>query len=90
MPAAIPCAVYRCSKQAEMYLYLRPDLTPETLPAELLKHTGRLTHVMDLDLATRKLARVDTAKVTAKLQDAGYYLQMPPNGQIAGHLHFGD
>ena len=86
----IPCAVYRCSKQVEMYLYLRPDLKPETLPAELLKRMGQLTHVMDIDLAQRKLARVDAAKVAEKLKEPGYYIQMPPNGHITGHLYFGD
>lgn len=86
----IPSAVYRCSKQAEMYLYLRPDIKPETLPPELLKRMGTLTHVMDVDLAQRKLARVDSAKVAEKLLDPGYYIQMPPNGQITGHLYFGD
>lgn len=86
----IPCAVYRCSKQAEMYLYLRPDIKPETLPPELLKRMGTLTHVMDIDLAQRKLARVDNAKVIGKLGETGYYIQMPPDGHITGHLYFGD
>lgn len=88
--AKIPCAVYRCSKQVEMYLYLRPDLKPESLPAELLKRMGQLTHVMDIDLSQRKLARVDAAKVAEKLGESGYYIQMPPNGHITGHLYFGD
>lgn len=88
--AKIPCAVYRCSKQMEMYLYLRPDLKPESLPPELLKRMGQLTHVMDIDLSQRKLARVDAAKVAEKLAESGYYIQMPPNGHITGHLYFGD
>lgn len=87
---AIPCAVYRCSKQMEMYLYLRPDLKPESLPAELLKRMGLLTHVMDVDLAQRKLARVENAKVIERLSEPGYYIQMPPSGHIDGHLYFGD
>lgn len=86
----IPCAVYRCSKQVEMYLYLRPDIKTETLPTELLKRMGQLTHVMDIDLSQRKLARVDATKVAEKLKETGYYIQMPPNGHITGHLHFGD
>lgn len=86
----IPCAVYRCSKQVEMYLYLRPDLKPESLPPELLKRMGLLTHVMDIDLAQRKLARVDNDKVIEKLREPGYYIQMPPSGHITGHLYFGD
>ena len=83
--------VYRCSKQVEMYLYLRAGLKPEGLPAPLLQRMGTLTHVMDLELKPGlKLARVDAAKVAEKLRDPGYYLQMPPDGHIKGHLYFGD
>jgi uncharacterized protein YcgL (UPF0745 family) len=85
------CAVYRCSKQQEMYLYLRGDLKPDILPPALLQRMGQLTHVMDLELTPqRKLARVDIARVSEKLRDPGYYLQMPPDGHIKGHLYFGD
>ena len=85
------CAIYRCGKQEEMYLYLRAGFKPEELPAPLLQRVGKLTHVMDLELTPeRKLARVDVNKVAEKLRDPGYYLQMPPDGHIKGHLHFGD
>jgi uncharacterized protein len=85
------CTIYRCSKQAEMYLYLRAELAPETLPEALRQRAGRLTRVMDLQLsADRKLARVDVRKVMERVAAEGWYLQLPPNGQMHGHLHFGD
>jgi uncharacterized protein YcgL (UPF0745 family) len=85
------CTVYRCARQTEMYLYLRADLKPEGLPEGLRKITGALTEVMKLDLSgERKLARVDKAKVIEAMTTPGYFLQMPPDGHIKAHLHFGD
>ena len=88
MPA---CVVYRCSKQQEMYLYLRAGLVPETLPEPLLARTGRLTEVMRIELSPqRRLARVDVNRVIEQLAGPGFYLQMPPNGQIQVQLNEGE
>ena len=85
------CLIYRCGKQEEMYLYTRTDFKTDALPEALLKRTGKLTQVMTLSLtAERKLARVDVANVMQKLTEQGYYLQMPPDGHLHAHLHFGD
>jgi hypothetical protein len=88
---SISCVVYRCSRQEEMYLYLRADLPPEALPENLRRLTGRLTRVMDLELTPeRRLARVEVAAVRTRLAGEGWYLQLPPQGQMHGHLHDGD
>lgn len=85
------CVIYRCAKQDEMYLYVRAGLSPDTLPEALRQRTGKLTEVMALQLTPqRKLARVDAARVLAKLAADGWYLQMPPDGHIKAHLYFGD
>lgn len=88
---SLTCTIYRCSKQAEMYLYLRSGFKIEALPPPLLQRTGKLTEVMTLELTPeRKLARVDAARVAGKLRETGYFLQLPPDGHINGHLYFGD
>lgn len=85
------CTVYRCSKQEEMYLYVSERTKPEDLPAGLLQLTGRLVQVMELELhPERALARVDVRQVMEKLVEPGYFLQMPPDGNVRGHLHDGD
>lgn len=84
------CIVYRCARQGEMYLYVRADLSADSLPQALLRITGRLTQVMELDLSKRRLARVDVDKVRQALHEPGYYLQMPPGGYLHGHLDDGD
>lgn len=85
------CRVYRCTRQPEMYLYVRDGLKPEQLPEALLARTGRLTEVMRLQLGPeRTLARVDVNKVIEQLGGPGYFLQLPPPEIINAHLHFGD
>lgn len=91
MIQALECVVHRCSKQNEMYLYVRANLKADELPAGLLARTGQLTPVMNLSLSPeRKLARVEVEKVIEKLRGQGYYLQMPPNGRIEAKLYAGD
>ena len=86
----VNCKIYRCSKRDEMYLYVRESKTIEALPAELLALVKELTHVMDLELSPqRKLAREDVNKVMDKLEQDGYFLQMPPD-PLKPDLHQGD
>ncbi len=87
----LDCIVYRCKKQAEMYLYVRADMETDDLPELLLRQVGALTQVMELSLSpASKLARADVSTVMQKLDADGFYLQMPPSGLINPHLHFGD
>ena len=89
MPQA--CVVYRCSKQPEMYVYLRPDLGAADLPPALAERTGRLTRVMELELSPeRRLARVDVNRVIEQLAGPGYFLQMPPNGIVHAWMNDAD
>lgn len=87
----VECHVFRCSRQNEMYVYLRADLKAEELPAELLQRLGRLSPVMRIVLhPQRKLARVEVTTVIERLRTIGWYLQMPPRDAVNAHLHFGD
>ncbi len=78
------CLIYRCSRKQEMYLYLPFQKNEEKLLAEvsgeLLKLTGKLEKVMELELTPeRKLARANVEEVMSSLKEKDYYLQMPPN-----------
>ncbi len=85
------CIVYRCGKQDEMYLYLRADLKLDDIPEPLRQRTGRLTEVMRLHLTPeRKLARVDVLRVVERLGSEGWYLQLPPDGQVRAWLNDSD
>lgn len=85
------CVVYRCKKQAEMYLFVRADVNTEALPAPLLRQVGELAQVMELSLTPEsKLARAKVPLVLEKLEADGFYLQMPPSALINARLYFGD
>ncbi|MES9903369.1 MAG: YcgL domain-containing protein [Sedimenticola sp.] len=75
-----PCWVYRSSRKSEMYLYLAREDEFDQLPETLMKQFGAPSLVMSLELHPRRpLAREDVAIVLERLQQQGYYLQMPPN-----------
>jgi len=75
----ILCSVYRSSKKEGMYLYVDKRIGMERVPASLLKRFGKPEPAMTLLLHPgRTLARVDIAHVLAALNEAGYFLQMPP------------
>ncbi len=87
----IPCRVFRCSRQAEMYIYLREDLHTDDLPEALRRRTGHLTEVMQLQLSARRpLARVNVTDVLMQLERSGFFLQMPPAGLNSAPMYFGD
>ncbi len=85
------CTIYRVGSQDGTYVYLREGLALTALPPELQKRASRMQRVMDLELGPqRKLARVDVVQVLEGLEKRGWYLQLPPNGQMHVPLHFGD
>ncbi|HET8705735.1 MAG TPA: YcgL domain-containing protein [Pseudomonadales bacterium] len=79
MQKLVICSIYRSPKRDEMYLYVAKQDQLSRVPEELLTLFGTPTHVMDMPLTEkRQLARVETAKVLAALEENGYFLQMPP------------
>ncbi len=75
----IDCVVYRATRRAELYVYLRAGDDVQDLPEALRTLTGRLEQAMELTLsAERTLARADVREVMRALEEQGFYLQMPP------------
>ena len=73
------CSVYLSSRKDEMYLYVDKRDQLNKVPEALLEMFGKPKHVMDIPLtAKRKLARVESEKVLAEIEEKGFYLQMPP------------
>jgi uncharacterized protein YcgL (UPF0745 family) len=75
----VTCWIYRSSRNADTFLYLRrPDAFDE-LPVALRERFGRPEFVMTLGLtATRKLARNNARQVMQDLAEQGFHLQLPP------------
>lgn len=73
------CSVYLSSRKDEMYLYVDKRDQLNKVPEALLEMFGKPKHVMDIPLTEkRKLARVESEKVLAEIEEKGFYLQMPP------------
>ena len=62
-----------------MYLNVKKDTDLSSLPEALMQQFGEAAKVMDLLLhAERKLARVEVRTVLEKIEQQGFFLQMPP------------
>lgn len=83
------CDIYKFTKHDDLYVYIaRPDYPNDTeqltdwlgvLPSDFRATLGKSQFVMHLDLAEREsLARVDKVEVLTKLNEQGYFVQLPP------------
>lgn len=71
--------IFSGSRKAEAYLYVDKADGLAEVPESLLKQFGEAKSVMTMLLdRERKLARVKAAEVLDKIDEQGYYLQMPP------------
>lgn len=77
---AILCTVYRSSREAELYVYVKREEGLSRVPQDLLSKLGTTSEVLTMKLtADRKLARVKAADVLNAIAVKGFYLQLPPN-----------
>ncbi len=71
--------IYKSLKKDELYLYVLEKDDFSQVPEALLNSFGKIEFVMQLEITPeRKLAREETEKVIASLQDKGFFVQMPP------------
>ena len=73
------CEVFRSPKREGMYIYVDKAEGLERVPETLMQAYGTAESALIFKLsAGRKLANADAGTVLAAIEDAGYYLQMPP------------
>lgn len=73
------CAIYRSKVKEGMYLYLPQREQFEQIPETLRQMFGKPEFVMIFNLKGEKsLIRAKNSEVLQKLEEQGYYLQMPP------------
>ena len=79
-----PCAIYKCSRKEHTYIYINEKDKFDDIPEVLMKTLGELSFVMELDLYPEKsLAQADAAEVIEKLNEQGFYLQLPPADYVS-------
>ncbi|GLS84743.1 YcgL domain-containing protein [Paraferrimonas haliotis] len=73
------CAVYKSTRRADTYLYLKSKDDFSCLPEALSNLFGAPKFVMLLPISKlEKLAMADIELVKADLLEKGFYLQLPP------------
>jgi uncharacterized protein YcgL (UPF0745 family) len=73
------CTIYKSSKKAQTYLFVTKRNDFSDVPEALMSVFGTPTLVTVMNLADKsKLAMADIDTVKDKLNDQGYYLQLPP------------
>lgn len=71
--------VYKSQRRADTYVFLAERDGFGRLPEPLRSQLGRLSFVLEVELAPgRRLAREDPAVVRANLDARGFHLQFPP------------
>ena len=73
------CYVYKSPKKDLLYLYSDRHNDFSHIPEALMDNFGTPIYVLELELTPeRKLAKEDTARVIASLEQQGFFLQLPP------------
>ncbi len=73
------CKVLCSDKKPWHYIYLAEGKEFDQLPAALQQQLPNPREIMQLDLEQRKrLAHADIAVVRKRLEEQGYYVQLPP------------
>ena len=73
------CAIYKSKRKEGMYLYIAKRNEFDAVPDTLLDVFGTPIFVMLFNLIGEKnLAQVDKQEVLSKIEQQGFYLQMPP------------
>jgi uncharacterized protein YcgL (UPF0745 family) len=85
------CSIYKSAKKPDTYLYVPYETDFEDLPEGLTQVWGEPELVMHLDLNERQsLALCDIAEVKTRLEEEGYFLQMPPSEEEIAQLIAGN
>ncbi|OON40484.1 hypothetical protein BTJ39_08740 [Izhakiella australiensis] len=82
------CVIYRSPHRDQTYLYVEKRDDFSRVPEALLRSFGRPQFAMMLPLDGRKkLANAELEKVTAALNEQGFYLQIPPTPESLLQTH---
>ena len=82
-------AVYKSLRKVDTYLYIQHKDDFSKVPQSLMQQFGEPQFVMQVPLDKReRVAGIHVDTLMQKLQDDGFYLQLPPTAQslLKAHL----
>lgn len=75
----ILCDVYKGTKKDGLYIYVDRSVGLSQVPSELMSRFGEPELALSFKLTPdRPLAKEDPVKVIEAIQEAGFFLQLPP------------
>lgn len=78
------CAIYKGTKKEFTYIYICKKDKFDDIPDILMNNLGELEFIIELDLfPEKKLAQANAEEVIEKLNEQGFYLQLPPADYIS-------
>ncbi len=76
-------SIYRGKYKEDHYIYLPEADKFDVVPDAIIRLMGGLNFAMEIDITPEsKLATSDPKEVIAKIEEQGFYLQMPPRHEI--------
>lgn len=82
------CVIYKTRNKEGLYLFVKEKNQFDAVPGALMQQFGTPELVMVLPLKSDKVpVRVSKAVLIEKLQQDGYYLQLPPQSENLLETH---
>jgi len=77
------CFIYRCSRKADLYIYLAEKDDFSRMPAEIIRGLGITEFSMELEItADTRLAKEDASTVMKNLDEKSFHLQLPSDTSV--------
>lgn len=77
------CSIYRGKRKEDHYVYLPEADNFDAIPDSIKRLMGEFVLAMELEITEQsKLAQSDPKEVLEKIQQQGFYLQMPPRDEV--------
>ena len=84
----VKCFIYKGSKKADTYLFVKYKENFSRVPHLLLTLLGKLDMVMTLELSDdTMLAQASSEEVIRQVEESGFYLQLPHNNIKPNSIH---
>jgi len=77
------CSIYRGKRKEDHYVYLPEAGNFDAIPDSIKRLMGEFVLAMELEItAESKLANRNPQEILARIEEQGFFLQMPPKHEV--------